>query len=67
MLHLLKGVAEGCRGKDLLDRVPDFVDLFQRGQEVDGSRRLPIVELLAVEVHFESAAVGGVRVIAVSR
>ena len=44
--------------KDLLDRVPDFVDLFQRGQEVDGSWLLPIVEFLAVEVHFEPATVG---------
>src|SRR5436853_154960 len=50
-----------CRlrpGEDLLDRVADLVDLLQCWQEIDGSRRLPVVELLAVEVHFEPAAVG---------
>ena len=45
-------------GEDLFDRVPDLVDLFERGQEVDGAGLLPVVELLAVEVHFEPAAVG---------
>src|SRR5499425_2170221 len=42
----------------LLDRVADLVDLLQRRQEVDGARSLPVIELLAVEVHFEPAAVG---------
>src|SRR5437899_2247928 len=50
-----------CRlrpGEDLLDRVADLVDLLQCWQEIDGSRRLPVVELLAVEVYFEPDAVG---------
>src|SRR5262249_3135132 len=50
-----------CRDRhaeDLLDRIADLVNLLQRGQEVDGARSLPVVELLAVEVHFEPAAVG---------
>src|SRR5215470_12915062 len=44
--------------EDLLDRVADLVNLLQRGQEVDGARSFPVIELLAVEVHFEPAAVG---------
>src|SRR5262252_6677234 len=44
--------------EDLLDRVANLVDLLQRGQEVDSARSLPVIELLAVEVHFEPAAVG---------
>src|SRR5256884_2290006 len=50
-----------CRlrpGEDLFDRVADLVDLLQCRQEIDGSRRLPVVELLAVEVRFEPAAIG---------
>src|SRR5215470_5767410 len=44
--------------EDLLDRIADLVDLLQRGQEIDGSRCLAVVELLAVQVHLEPAAVG---------
>src|SRR5215475_1046803 len=53
-------VGRRCRGhaEDLLDRVADLVDLLQGRQEVDGARSLPVIELLAVEVHFEPAAVG---------
>src|ERR1700675_5001222 len=47
------------RGEYVFDRVPDLVDLFERGQEIHGPRLLPVVELLAVEAHFEPAAVGG--------
>src|SRR5262249_54792875 len=45
--------------EDLLDGVPDLVDLLERGQEIHGSRFLAIVELPAVEVDFEAATVGG--------
>src|SRR6266850_726023 len=45
------------RGELLLDGVADLVDLAERRQEVDRARLFPVVELLAVEVHFESAAV----------
>jgi len=34
------------------------MDLLQRRQEIDGSRGLAVVQLLAVEVHFEPAAIG---------
>jgi len=44
--------------EDLFDRVADLVNLLQRRQEIDGSWGLAVVELLAVEVHFEPAAVG---------
>src|SRR4026208_966010 len=49
----------GRRGEYFLDGVPDLVDLLERGQEVHGPGLLPVVELLAVEVHFDAAAVGG--------
>src|SRR5690348_11493981 len=47
-----------CHAEDLLDGIADLVDLLQRRQEIDGARSLAIVELLAIEVHFEPAAVG---------
>src|SRR6516165_6712837 len=58
MAALLVGRRRRCHAEDLLDRVADLVDLLQRGQEIDGSRRLPVVELLALQVHLEPAAVG---------
>src|SRR5262249_12801862 len=45
-------------GEDLCDRVPDLVDLPERGQEVDGSRLLAVIELLAVDVHLEPTLLG---------
>src|SRR5262245_4952447 len=58
MTELLVGGRCHGRAAALLDRVADLVNLLQRGQEVDGARSLTVIELLAVEVHFEPAAVG---------
>src|SRR5262249_49489074 len=46
-------------GEDPLDGLADLVDLLEGGQEVDRAGLLPVVELLAVEVHLEAPAVGG--------
>src|SRR5262245_16790123 len=48
----------GRRREDVLDGVPDLVDLLEGGQEVHRAGLLPVVELLAVEVDLEPAAVG---------
>src|SRR5881296_998115 len=58
MTALLVGRRRRRHAEYFLDRVADLVDLLQRRQEIDGSRSLAVIELLAVEVHFEPAAVG---------
>src|SRR6266576_3102428 len=58
LLVLGRGRRRRQRGELFLDGVADLVDLAERRQEVDRARLFPVVELLAVEVHFEPAAVG---------
>src|SRR5437867_12072678 len=60
MCELLVGCSSRRRrlAEDLFDGIPDLVNLLERGQEVHGARSLPVVELLAVQVHLEPAAVG---------
>src|SRR5262249_27307772 len=53
-------VGGGCRRRlteYLANRLSYLVNLSERGEEVHGAGLLAVVHLLAVEIHFESAAV----------